>query len=63
MKTIIVILFTVSAVLSRIELLDQQSIIEEVNRHEISWKAGHNHYWDGKTLDEIKHLMGVLETP
>jgi len=40
--------------------LDQKSIIEHVNSVQKDWKAGHNHYFDGKTVDEIKYLMGTL---
>jgi hypothetical protein len=43
--------------------LDQQSIIEHVNSLKTTWTAGHNHYFDGRTMEEIKGLMGTLETP
>jgi len=64
MKSLILATLAIAVVFARIELLDQRSIIEEVNSIKgVAWKAGHNHYWDGKTLSEIKGLMGVLETP
>lgn len=44
--------------------LDQEEIIEEVNKIQKSWVAGHNKYFDGKTIEEIKGLMGTkLDTP
>lgn len=43
--------------------LEQQPLVEHINKLETTWKAGHNHYFDGKTMDEIKGLMGTLETP
>lgn len=43
--------------------LDFKSIIEHVNSVQKSWTAGHNKYFDGMDLDQIKHLMGTLETP
>lgn len=43
--------------------LDQKSIISEVNSLQSEWVAGHNHYFDGMTLQEIRNLMGVRETP
>lgn len=62
MKTIIFAL-AVTAALAGNLFFDQQSMIEHVNSLKASWKAGHNHYFDGKTMDEIKQLMGTLETP
>jgi cathepsin B len=44
-------------------LLDFKSIIDHVNSIQTTWKAGHNHYFDGMDLETIKHLMGTLETP
>ncbi len=44
--------------------LDQEEIIEEVSKIQKSWVAGHNKYFDGKTIEEIKGLMGTkLDTP
>jgi cathepsin B len=43
--------------------LDFKSIIDRVNSAQKSWTAGHNTYFDGMDLEEIKHLMGALETP
>jgi hypothetical protein len=34
-----------------------------VNSQKTTWTAGHNHYFDGRTMEQIKSLMGVLETP
>lgn len=31
--------------------LEQDPIIEYVNNLKTTWKAGHNHYFDGKTID------------
>lgn len=46
------------------DLLDQEAIAAEVRSQTTTWTAGHNHYFDGRTLDEIKGLMGTyLETP
>lgn len=52
-----------TAVVSENLFLEQTPIIEYVNDLKTTWTAGHNHYFDGKTLDEIKSLMGTLETP
>ena len=43
--------------------IEQNPIIELINNLKTTWKAGHNKYFDGKTIDEIKSLMGTLETP
>ena len=43
--------------------LDFKSIIEHVNSVQKSWTAGHNKYFDGMDLEQIKNLMGTLETP
>jgi cathepsin B len=45
------------------EFLNQQALIDHINNEVSTWKSGHNHYFDGKTIEEIKHLMGTLETP
>jgi len=51
-------------VTSKVEFFDQQSIIDHVNsQNGVAWTAGHNHYFDGKSMDEIKRLMGALEAP
>lgn len=62
MKTIILAL-VLTAVFANNIFLDQQSIIEHVNSLKTTWTAGHNHYFDGRTMEEIKSLMGTLETP
>lgn len=38
-------------------------MISEVNKLQKNWVAGHNRYFDGRTMEEIKNLMGTLETP
>jgi len=40
--------------------MDFKNIIEHVNSVQKDWKAGHNHYFDGMDLEQIKHLMGTL---
>ncbi len=62
MKTIILAL-VLTAVFANNIFLDQQSTIEYVNNLKTTWTAGHNHYFDGRTMEEIKSLMGTLETP
>ncbi len=62
MKTLIFALVAATALAGNV-FLDQQPLIEHVNNLKTTWKAGHNHYFDGKTMDEIKGLMGTLETP
>ena len=61
MKSIVFAL--VSGVALSTNFLDQNIFIEHVNSLKTTWTAGHNHYFDGKTIDEIKSLMGTLETP
>jgi len=64
MKIITLLVIVMAVAFAKVELLDQHSIIEHVNSLSgVSWKAGHNHYFDGKSMDEIKRLMGALETP
>jgi len=53
----------IALALCRLEFFNQQAIIEEVNSKKPLWVSGHNHYFDGKTVDEMKRLMGALETP
>lgn len=62
MKTIILALVLTTALAGDL-FLEQQPIIEYVNNLKTIWTAGHNHYFDGRTMDEIKSLMGTLETP
>ena len=62
MNTLILALVLSSALAANL-FLNQQEIIEHVNNLKTTWTAGHNHYFDGKTIDEIKQLMGTLETP
>lgn len=49
--------------LSSFVFLNQDAIIQEVSSQSPLWVSGHNHYFDGQTMDEIKILMGSLETP
>jgi len=49
--------------LASFTFLDKKAINEEVAAKKPLWVSGHNHYFDGKTMDEIKKLMGALETP
>jgi hypothetical protein len=65
MKFIAILLFVliVGAVAGNRVFLDFRTIIAEVNSVQSSWKAGHNHYFDGMDLEQIKGLMGALETP
>ena len=46
--------------LCRLEFFNQRPLIEEVMNHKPLWVSGHNHYFDGKTVDEVKRLMGAL---
>lgn len=62
MKTFILAVLVATAC-SKNLFLEQGPIIDYVNGLKTTWTAGHNHYFDGKTLDEIKSLMGTLETP
>lgn len=61
MKAIIIALVLCVSVYSN--FIDQHIIIDQINNMKTSWKAGYNHYFDGKTLEEIKYLMGTWETP
>jgi cathepsin B len=59
-----ILIFALLAVaLSKNIFLNQESIITEVNNLQKNWVAGHNKYFDGRTMEEIKALMGTLETP
>ena len=40
--------------------LEQEPIVKFVNNLKTTWQAGHNKYFDGKTIQEIKSLMGTL---
>ena len=62
MKLILVALI-IGIVCTKNIFLEQEPIINFVNNLKTTWKAGHNKYFDGKTLNEIKSLMGTLETP
>lgn len=60
---IVILTLLLTAVFAENLFLDLQSIAEHVNSLKTTWTAGHNHYFDGKTINEIKSLMGTLETP
>lgn len=62
MKTVILGLLVLFGTSKNI-FLEQEAIIDHVNNLYTTWKAGHNHYFDGKTMKEIEQLMGTLETP
>lgn len=62
MKAILLIAL-IAVAMSKNVFLDQEAIIAEVNKAQKSWTAGHNKYFDGRTMEEIKALMGTLETP
>lgn len=62
MKAILLIAL-IALAMSKNVFLDQEAIIAEVNKAQKSWTAGHNRYFDGRTMEEIKALMGTLETP
>lgn len=59
MKAILLIAL-ITIALSKNIFLDQESIIAEVNGAQKSWVAGHNRYFDGRTMEEIKSLMGTI---
>jgi cathepsin B len=54
---------TIGAARENKVFLDFKNIIDHVNSVQNNWKAGHNHYFDGMDLEQIKNLMGTLETP
>jgi cathepsin B len=63
MKAFLLVTLLVVA-LSKNIFLNQAEIVSEVSKLTKSWVAGHNSYFDGKTVEEIKGLMGtILETP
>jgi cathepsin B len=64
MKLIALLCVVAAISLAKVELFDQMSMIKEVNtKAGATWKAGYNKYFEGKSLAEIKRLMGALETP
>jgi hypothetical protein len=50
MKTIVLAL-VLSVALTGNTFLNQQAIIEHVNSLKTTWTAGHNHYFDGRTME------------
>ena len=62
MKTLLLLTFLSLALCSK-RFYDQESIIKLVNEKKASWTAGHNKFFDGKTFDEIKRMMGAKKSP
>lgn len=63
MKAILLIAL-IALAMSKNIFLNQEEIISQVNKAQKNWVAGHNKYFDGRTMEEIKALMGtILETP
>ncbi len=47
-----IILFALIALaLSKNIFLDQEALISEVNKAQKTWVAGHNRYFDGRTME------------
>jgi len=44
-------------------LASDKNIIASVNSAKTSWKAGHNDFFEGKTLVDAKKLMGYIPNP
>ena len=42
---------------------NQTDLLHKVNMAQKSWKAGINQYFEGMNIEQIKHMMGTLETP
>ena len=59
---VILLLAILSLTLCNKRFFDQESIIKIVNEKRTSWTAGHNKFFDGKTLDEIKQMMGAKKS-
>ena len=49
MKTIVFLCIVALATAGNV-FLEQTPIIDYVNNLQTSWKAGHNHYFDGRTM-------------
>lgn len=47
----ILIFALIAVALSRNIFLDQESLITEVNKLQKNWVAGHNRYFDGRTME------------
>jgi len=56
----ILIFALIALALSKNIFLDQESLASEVNKLQKHWVAGHNKYFDGRTMEEIKALMGTI---
>lgn len=52
MKVVVLVCVVALATAGNI-FLEQSPIIDYVNNLKTSWKAGHNHYFDGMTMEEI----------
>lgn len=65
MKTILLIALLSVCVFARFDFVQYSTpIIEHVNSQaESTWTAGVNEYFVGKSLDEIKRLLGSLPEP
>lgn len=50
MKAIILSLLVLT-IFAKLEFFDQKPLIEQINSLGVSWKAGHNKYFDGMTRD------------
>ena len=59
---VILLLAILNLALCNKRFFDQESIIKIINEKRTSWTAGHNKFFDGKTLDEIKQLMGTKKS-
>ena len=58
-----ILFFIVLISIASSSLLNQQPIIDLVNAKQNQWKAGHNSYFDGRTFEQIKSLMGAIPSP
>jgi cathepsin B len=63
MKTILLVALIVVSAFAKKDLIDQSSIIHTIKGTAAKWVSGHNKYFDGKSMEDVKRLMGALETP
>jgi hypothetical protein len=65
MKSVLVLVLLCVCVFGKFDFKQYASpIIEKINGDKtLSWKAGVNEYFEGKSLDEIKRLLGSLAEP
>ena len=40
-----------------------EKLVEEIGKVKKSWKSGNNRYFEGKSEDIIRGMMGTLPTP